>query len=199
MKTLNLRKASQINSEIQKKITELMTQVTPVINVKPNDAVKPNEVILEVLNRIHTSMKDIDDLDSIYIFIRDSVTVKNNESRITLMLNAIAAKERIVKRLIGLKNITQPAPEFSIIEEEFKQKLAERKAARQNSHYAYDYDPTVAIPLFTQEDIDKITSAILALKRDIRELQDKILVLNMSNTIEITDLDWSVLARLGVV
>lgn len=196
MKEVNLRKAAQISNEIQVKINQLASKLQTTVAVKPNAALDTCEFVESARKSLDDRLETIHRLLSIKRNIRRCVAAANDTYAINDILGEMATIDSEMKILNGVIDTATPAFPWEVYVEELNQKAEELKM---DKSHAYNYRPEVNISLTYQSFIDEMVSKVNELKGQKNSMSDDLIRLNVSVKIDIVDIDWEYLTKLGIV
>ena len=192
MTSINLRKASALQNNINERLREL--DVVAMVNITPFEAV--DTVLTEALAKLKESDRRRESLLIALYAIRDKVAQANISSGLSTKLTTVAF---IDKRQSQLEQIVGAGERIK--DNVLNGKLAAMKSrteAMDVSRYGYGSD-SVSTSVLDAVTIDEMKGFIQSLKRDKQAIKDEILELNMTTKIVLSDSDSTVLVQEGLL
>lgn len=183
---ITLRKANAIQASINEVIKSL--DFKP--NVEVNEFHNVNDLlVLEHTNFMQSVTRRTDLLDSLYE-IRDLVA-KANATEIDSILTKIARLEKDISFFFDLVK-TSPREDMGVIEGKLN-KIRNRPQPSDPYGYGHHRDEIV-VSVLTESDISGYKASVANLKRQKQNLQDRLLELNVSTKITLSQQTVQVLA-----
>ena len=172
---ISLRKAHNIQNEINAVINTMKIESTVKINEFQEPHIVVEEARLVSLNNITRKLKFLKVLND----IRVSVSEANQKSEISDTLAGIASTTKainLVENLIRESSILQVA-DFAVLEG----KLLKMKSQEDS------YQDHIMAYVFTEDDKEMFKTQLYNFKKTKAELQDRLIELNIKKQIEISD------------
>jgi hypothetical protein len=189
---ITLRRAAQLQAEIERTINEL--NVETMVSIEPNTAEGPGTVLADCLAQFTETCAKWMELNRISTAIRASIGNANAQLGISGMLaqDAGAKKQQVfLNRLISQRFRT---PELSA----WTAKYAQELDALRNDVSGYR-SREMSLPLVTKAFEQQCQENLKQLRRHRTELSERILAINTNNFIEVDDSDWTILELQGLV
>lgn len=183
---INLRKAAALQQEILAAVPAIKTTVS----VSIYDALPAAVIAQAALDTTKAMELRSSLLDALYE-IRDLTAVANVTSGIVQL---VARRARIEKDIAVLSAVA--AADVRPAEATILAKV-QRQATSDVNHYTFPENLTFAV--LPQPSIDSVKETIAAFKREKVTIQDKLLELNIKNTIKLSNETVAVLTEQGLI
>ena len=183
---VSLRRAAQLQNEINARLRAVSLQTTAEINEFQDAESKLNEFINQFNSEYHVRKQLIE----ILFDIREQVGEKNAESGIDRRLTTIAKLDK----LMALNNIVIEAEAMRSVSE-INQRIDRLKAVEN----MYGRDRSVATGVVTESMIQAAADEHKQLKKEKQNLNDQILELNIRTEIELSDDAQEFLTQVGIL
>jgi len=178
---INLRKASALQLEIK----SLISKNNPDPRVEINEYEDFQDQISKAVETYEKKFSKCSDLTGVLYEIRKQVSIANHISGINNVLADIAMLSQKIHLQDTLVSYGERDPDNVISGRIEKIKTSE------NDYY--NQQTTVSSTVFSKEQFEQLTKITSHMKRERKELQDKLLELNVSNTIMLSETAVSVL------
>lgn len=187
---INLRKANAIQAEIRKAISS--TEAKDTISVSEFSADVQSEVSTAEVDFINAvSRKEA--LTVALFNIRKSVSVANAANGVGAILGDIERIDATIKLLEGVANTRT---RMLSVEEVSKRIEKIRNTPADQIRYGND---SVSTGVVSKVTIESAKARIKAFRKARQELQDKLLTINVTATIEVSDEDTKLLGEEGIL
>lgn len=177
---INLRKASALQLEIK----SLISKNNPDPRIEINEYEDFQDQISKAVETYEKKFSKCSDLTVVLYEIRKKVSVANHVSGINDVLADIAMLSQQIHLQDALATYGEREPDNVI------SGRIEKIKASENDYYRQE---TVSATVFSKEKFEQLTDITSHMKRERKELQDKLLELNVSNTIVLSETAVSVL------
>lgn len=188
---INLRKANAIQQEIRAAMREARAPVT----ISVTEFEHGEEAILKARTDCETAQVKCESLIGALYEIRAKVGAANEACGLNLTLTRISE----IGELSSLYQQATAKTALRLDEAVLSGKVAKlREKPREGAYYGHS-DDTVSTGVFDETSVRAIKARIDGLKREKRDLQDKLLALNVENTITLSEPAVAVLKEEGII
>ena len=170
---INLRKASQLERDVQTLISDLQDQLEGRIEL--DEFSKPLDEIERALTTFNRLMREIMNLRDVVFHIRKEVATTNARVGISDLL---AEKAKLEQNIKMLSRYTKNYPVLGDMK-----KLHRRVEAMMKSEDSYK--DTIMTSIISDEMKDKLKEDVKNYKRDLRRIDGDLLECNIKNDIEL--------------
>lgn len=190
---INLRKANAIQQEIGTAIKALNVKS----QISLSEFEDPASVILKSAENLKSDLADLSSLISALFEIRTKTAHANISSGISDHLAQIAEIEMRISTMRGVTTDDAVRMDENIINGRIS-KIKSAPVEIGMRHYGMS-DDTILTGILTQDEVNAYKSEISGLKREKRDIQDKLLGLNVTTEITISDYAAAVLNKAGII
>jgi hypothetical protein len=183
---INLRKSAALQQEILAAVPPIKTSV----NVSVYDALPASVIAQAALDTVKAMELRSSLLDALYE-IRDAVAVANVTSGITQLVARRARIEKDIAVLAAVASAEVRPSDATILAK------VQRQATADVNHYSFS--ESISFAILPQPSIDSVKDTIAALKREKVSIQDKLLELNIKNTIKLSEVTVAILSEQGLI
>ena len=190
---INLRKAAVIQKDIKRYIDET-AELEYVIEFDEFSAEIPKLFIAKNQKLIEAKVL-IGQLWHIYFGIRDKVANLNNQAGIDHILAQIELQKKLLELESGFAKLK---PAMGV--EEINKRLDKIRTSTHTDNYRYSApDTKVKTTCLSAGNIEDAGNQMSLIRQKIRNLNDDLLALNINTLLELTDAEYAVLHRIGVI
>lgn len=190
--TLNLRKASALQTALQEMLKEITVKTSVDLTEFKDPVTEINAANLEFFAQ-DTKRNDL--LMSIYS-IRSLVGIQNAIAGVTARLTHIAYIDKRIAQLEHVVSGSKEMMDLDIIAGKLD-KIRNRK--EENTRSIYGHTDEVTTNILTAEQLNSIRGVLRDLRKQKANLNDEILELNIKSMIELTPDVEAVLTREGLI
>lgn len=184
---VNLRKANLI----QKRLGEFAAEPVPATTINIDKYVNATEALATQRDGFARSILTKAVAIGLQYGIRNMIADANHNTGITEKIGELACLSKTAALYSSIKlNGLYPGDEAVLSQQ------ADLSAAAQNGYYT---KPQFAVSILEQDVVDDLARTIKAIKRSMKEIEDKLLELNLSNEIELTETDVKLLTDLSIL
>ena len=173
---LNLRQAHELQTRINSTVKELQDDME--LNVDLFYEGEPAGVLSDMTNRVFTDLETIQKLLMIKSELRTKVAEKNAQAGIDGRLSQIACLQRIIEAYERVMGRGMRQDLFAV-----KERLASRREAHKanpDNSDRYSCSDSFNVDVLDKKDHSEIKSRIKKFRREIRDMQEQILQLNVN-------------------
>ena len=190
--TLNLRKASALQTALQEMLKEITVKTSVDLTEFKDPVTEINAANLEFFAQ-YTKRNDL--MMSIYS-IRSLVGIQNAIAGVTARLTHIAYIDKRIAQLEHVVSGSKEMMDLDIIAGKLD-KIRNRK--EENTRSIYGHTDEVTTNILTAEQLNSIRGVLRDLRKQKANLNDEILELNIKSMIELTPDVEAVLTREGLI
>ena len=173
---LNLRQAHELQTRINSTVKELQDEMETNVDLFYEG--EPAGVLSNMTNRVFTDLETIQKLLMIKSELRTKVAEKNAQAGIDGRLSQIACLQRIIEAYERVMGRGMRQDLFAI-----KERLASRREAHKanpDNSDRYSCSDSFNVDVLDKKDHSEIKSRIKKFRREIRDMQEQILQLNVN-------------------
>ena len=173
---LNLRQAHELQTRINSTVKELQDEMETNVDLFYEG--EPAGVLSNMTNRVFTDLETIQKLLMIKSELRTKVAEKNAQAGIDGRLSQIACLQRIIEAYERVMGRGMRQDLFAV-----KERLASRREAHKanpDNSDRYSCSDSFNVDVLDKKDHSEIKSRIKKFRREIRDMQEQILQLNVN-------------------
>jgi len=173
---LNLRQAHELQTRINSTVKELQDEMETNVDLFYEG--EPAGVLSNMTNRIFSDLETIQKLLMIKSELRTKVAEKNAQAGIDGRLSQIACLQRIIEAYERVMGRGMRQDLFAV-----KERLASRREAHKanpDNSDRYSCSDSFNVDVLDKKDHSEIKSRIKKFRREIRDMQEQILQLNVN-------------------
>jgi hypothetical protein len=187
---ITLRRAAQLQAEIQREIAGIDLSTTAVIQAYRVTGTDLQDAVTKFENNVNLALN----LNSILHKIRAAVGQANINTGISELLANDAGARAQQQLLAKILTQTQNCPTQAVWDDMYQAMLT--RLTKADTRFVEDQ---ISYSLLTAVNREKFQQQLIRLRRQRNNISDQLLAINTRNTIEIADSDWAVLQNLGLV
>ena len=193
---LTLRRAAQVQSELQREISAI--DLSTVANFRLNPAADPVDQLAQAVAKFEANLQLHTQLTSLLYRLRASVGLANSTTEVSSLLAqdaAIRSQQQAIAGVLSQRENTPSDDEWTSFYQMYLKRL-------QNSERSpYDLGDCNALSASTLTAVQRtfLQTKLTELKRLHNQISDQLLAINTVNTIEVDNQDWTQLQTLGLV
>jgi hypothetical protein len=188
---VSLRKARQIRDDVEKLIAGQAVSPQLTLNVLADGH---KELVASKRLEAMAQVKLLGDLDIAMFEIRKAIGRANAESGIADLLADRARCERLQARMAEVARTFSLADDASVLERRIE--MNRTKLTSSDSRYVSE---TITVSVLKEEDAAFFAEAEITARRAIRDLDDRILELNVRTSIELSEASAELLKNHGII
>ena len=173
---LNLRQAHELQTRINSTVKELQDEMETNVDLFYEG--EPAGVLSNMTNRVFSDLETIQKLLMIKSELRTKVAEKNAQAGIDGRLSQIACLQRIIEAYERVMGRGMRQDLFAV-----KERLASRREAHKanpDNSDRYSCSDSFNVDVLDKKDHSEIKSRIKKFRREIRDMQEQILQLNVN-------------------
>lgn len=192
---LTLRRAAQVQSELQREISAI--DLSTVANFRLNPAADPVDQLAQAVAKFEANLQLHTQLTSLLYRLRASVGLANSTTEVSRLLAQDAAIRSQQQAIAGVLSQRENTPSDNEWTSSYQMYL-NRIQKSERSLYELG-DSTLAASLLTATQRAILQNNLTDFKRLHNQISDQLLAINTVNTIEVDNQDWTQLQTLGLV
>ena len=188
----NLRRASVVQNALRQAISEHAEKLQGSQNVEIWRFSQGPGVVEAHRDLQMSIMETLFRLNGILANIRNQVSQVNAVNGVNRLLGEQAMVQAQISQINRVARC-EPALDWAVITEQVKH------VVNMNGKNGYFAENAVAVNVFSQQDIDKFRSQLVALRRRLNDISDALVAANVKSTISLASEEWQWLESQGVV
>jgi len=193
---LTLRRAAQVQSELQREISAI--DLSTVAKFRLNPAADPVNQLAQAVAKFEDNLRLHAQLTDLLYRLRASVGLANSTTEVSGLLAqdaAIRSKQQTIASVLSQRENTPSDDEWT----SFYQMYLKRLQNSERSPYDLGDSNTLSASTLTAVQRTFLQTKLTELKRLHNQISDQLLAINTVNTIEVDNQDWTQLQTLGLV